>query len=200
MKDIAVDYVLLETLVLPSQGKQERKGKGDAAAAPINLSVVALRDSERAGASGFRERGDELWYELPDIPSALAALHTRAEDVRCILDPSHVHDAAVKDVTLIAEVKYLLLTFDTLTEADWVDEAFEEIKRLWIAMQRAHDRPRPKPLGHCLNVECDGTVWPRPEAEPWCSKCKRIYDTPGEWARIAVQEDKLRASRKAKTA
>jgi hypothetical protein len=188
LQEIAVDFTLLETVVRPGQTGTERRADSHESAPPLNLAVVSLRDSDRVRA--VRDRGDELWYELPDIPAVLPTLRTRAEDIRCLLDPAHDHDSSVWDTSVIAEINYLIAAFDTLCGADFIPEAFADIKQLWVALQRAHNRPQPRRLGHCLSVDCDGTVWPRPKADPWCSKCKRIYDSPAEWAKIAIQEDK----------
>lgn len=89
LKDIPVDFALLEMLKAPS-GSQRMDGtsrtKQAEAPAPVRLDVVALIDDGRAGAA--RDPGDELWYELPDIPSPLNVVHTWAEQLRNDLDPS----------------------------------------------------------------------------------------------------------------
>ena len=193
LRDVATDYVLLATVLAPGQtGSNERRSKGDEAPTPINLHVAALRDAERGGAP--RDYGDELWYELPDLPSVPATVHLYAETIRVTLDPSREPVWEVKDANLTEEIRLLLNAFDTFTELDEIDEAFAAVKRAWAALQSAHGRPRPRTLGRCLNVECDGPVRERPNASPWCSTCHRVYDTPADWARIAIEEQRRKAS------
>lgn len=189
LREIAVDYVLLDTVAAPaSHWGEPASGHSTESQPPMNLTVAALRDTERGGAP--RERGDELWYELPDIPSIVSTLHARAEALRCMLDPTREAEDDVKDWTVIGETNYLLGAFNTLVCVDWVDEAFDDFKRLWVALQSAHGRPRPRALGKCLSLSCDGTVWERPHGFPWCSKCKRLYETAADLARLSVQEEK----------
>lgn len=192
LRDIATDYTLLPTVLAPGQtGGNERRSKGDEAPVPINLHVAALRDAERGGAP--RDYGDELWYELPDLPSVPATIHLYAETIRVTLDPTREAVWEVKDANLIAEIRLLLNAIDTLTALDQIDEAFADVKRAWAALQSAHGRPRPRTLGRCLNVECDGPVRERPNTHPWCSTCRRVYDSPAEWARIAIEEQRRKA-------
>jgi hypothetical protein len=195
LRDVVVDFALLPMQLAPMKSStdysSDGRGSSDEAAAPLNLGVAALTDTERGGAP--RARGDELWYELPDIPSVLATLHGRAEDVRCILDPTHDHDDNLRGRSVVSEVNYLIAAFDTLCDTDWVDEVFTEVKGLWIALQRAHQRPQPRAMGKCLNLDCDGTVWPREHSSPWCSTCHRIYDTNAEIIKVRLEAENQKA-------
>jgi tetrahydromethanopterin S-methyltransferase subunit B len=196
LQDVAVDYTLLSTRLAPMKSatdySSDGRGSGNESAAPLNLGIVALRDAERGGAP--RARGDELWYELPDIPSVLATLHSRAEDLRSALDPAHEHDDSLRGRTVTGEINYLIAAYDSLCHVDWIDEAFLEIKALWIALQRAHNRPQPRPIGDCLTLDCAGKVWPRPETQPWCSTCRRIYDTNADLIKVRLESEKRKTA------
>lgn len=91
LADIPVDFALLP-MALVAGGAQQYDGTGRTkqpeAPAPLRLDIAALADTGRTTFSGVREPGDELWYELPDIPDVLAILHTWAEQLRCDLDPT----------------------------------------------------------------------------------------------------------------
>jgi hypothetical protein len=141
LQDVAVDYVLLATLLAPPMSQalgETHSGGGDESAAPVNLAVVALRDAERGGSP--RERGDELWYELPDIPSVISTLHMYAEEVRAILDPSHEVNDDVWDLNLTTEVRLLLDAFDTFTGRRLHRR---RVHRHQTHLDRAATRPQP---------------------------------------------------------
>lgn len=192
LRDIEIDYALLDDRIAPMRSSSDfndagHSGGGDESRAPINLHVAALRDAERGGPADTKD----------DIPSVIAVLHGRAEDLRCELDPSRDHNSSVKDWTVVGEVRYLLVAFNHLTATIWIDEAFNEIKRVWKALQAAHGRRAPRPLGPCLSVDCDGKVWPRQDASPRCGVCRREYDTKAEIIKVGLEAERAKAARTA---
>lgn len=179
LRDIPVDYALLE-LLKTGVGSQRMDGtsrtKQPEAPAPTRLDVVALSD-RRSGYSGVREPGDELWYELPDIPKTLRTLHTWAEQLRCDLDPSRDYTDLEDKHTVHGEANYLLHAIDRLTEALWVDECMKELHQLWSALTRVHGLVSGESLGDCFTVGCDGKVYrDRFTGFPECRICHRRYE------------------------
>lgn len=178
--DIPVDYALLP-MVLSSGGSQMYDGSGRTkqpeAPAPLRLDVAALTDVSR-GYSGVRDPGDELWYELADIPSVLSVLHAQAEHLRCDLDPAREwHDITQDNQRVFGEANYLSTAISRLAEADWVDEAMAELKTVWAALTRAHGYIAGSAVGPCLTAACDGKVYrDRFTGFPECNTCHRVYE------------------------
>lgn len=187
LRDIPVDFALLP-IVAVSGGAQRMDGTGRTkqpeAPAPLRLEVAALADRQRGSYSGVRDDGDELWYELPDVPSVLSFLHTWAEQLRNDLDPQREARLAAggrtareqQAPTVYQEAGYLLRAIDRLSEADWVDEAMVELRVVWLALCRVHGLTVGPSLGACFSVPCEGKVYrDRFTGIPSCNVCHREY-------------------------
>jgi hypothetical protein len=198
LRDIPVDYALLPMVLIPGSSAQQdgsSRTKQPEAPAPLNLTAAALMESrsdanpsvvggDNGMASVARDPGDELWYELPDIPRALPILQTWDDQLRVDLDSSR--DQSQPQLKPIAanvagEVNYLLGAFDRLVEAEWIADAMKEIKTVWRALCSAHGVSTvPNQFGQCLTVtdaiQCPGRVVEDANTHlPRCSTCRRTY-------------------------
>jgi hypothetical protein len=180
LADIPVDVAMLPLVTVPGPaGLDSVRSKSPyPPLAPIRLEVAALTDTGRGGAA--RDRGDELWFEEPDVPSVLPVLHAWAEELRCDLDPGRQARWGLVGFTVQGEAGFLTAALDRLAGSVWVGDAHREIGGVWRALRSAHGDRRPKPLGDCLTVtdgqECGGRVWPdRWGGSPACARCKRVY-------------------------
>jgi len=177
LEDIPVDYALLP-MVQMSLGSQRMDGtsrtKQTEAPVPGRLDVASLTD--RRPSAPLRESGDELWYELEDIPRVLPVIYWWSERLRCDLDPQRTPKRLDDKVTLYAEIRYLLGAFDRLVDAVWVGQAMAEIKVIWVALTRVHGLISGPPVGPCLKAECDGKVFRnRFTGFPECNACHKVY-------------------------
>jgi hypothetical protein len=177
LKDIPVDYALLPMLYESGQGQRmdgAGRTKQTEAPAPVRLDVVAL--TGRPTHSGVRAPGDELWYELEDIPPVLLIVHAWAEQLRCDLDPSREYQDT-QGRTVVGECRYLLKASLRLSERPWIDDCMAELQTVWVWLTRVHGLLVGDSLGDCFTVGCDGKVYrDRYTGFPACRKCKRSYD------------------------
>ena len=190
LSEIPADYALLPWLAEPtlSQHQSESKHlKDPEPPAPTSLVVVALTD--RRGAGATRVAGDELWYELPDVPAVLPVVHAWAEQLRNDLDPGREdRPVEARAVTVHGECGYLLAGFDSLCAAEWVTDAYQELNVTARALRTVHGLTGAKPLGRCLLVECDGKVWPSRDGVAKCGTCRRRYD-PTDLIRVRLTDE-----------
>lgn len=146
------------------------------APAPVRLDVIAL--TERRGSSLLRDDGDQLWWEITDIPKTLPILHTYAETLRCDLDPDREFAHLKRsDHTVNGECEYLRVNLEKLIDATWIDEAMRDMNLIYVHLTRVHGLISGPAIGPCLMAACDGKVYrDRFTGFPTCNVCARVYD------------------------
>lgn len=176
--EIPGDFFTLATIRVPGSVIRQdgsSRTKQPEAPAPARLDVIAL--SERRGTSALREDGDELWYELRDIPKTVAILHTYAETLRCDLDPDHEFRELTRRFTVSGSCQYLRANLEKLIDADWIDDAMRDINQIYAHLTRVHGLISGPAIGSCLMVACEGKVYrDRFTGFPTCNVCARVYD------------------------
>jgi hypothetical protein len=146
-------YALLPYALLPGKsGDEERHGTSVEAPAPGNLNVIALTErTQRGGERSMRAVGDELWYELPDIPPLVPMLESWC--LLVIEERWHGSPTAPHlNGTLTGACNILRGQRHWLAEQPWIDDYTQTIAALHRALaSAAGDTMWPKPIGKCPN-------------------------------------------------
>jgi hypothetical protein len=130
-------------------------------------------NQQRRVAANFDPVG---WEGHDNVRSLTGSIHGIARWLR-----EERGDEQPKTWTLVSELRYLRTQVDACALEQWVNELHEDLKDLHDqARSMAHDAPRP--LAHCLDVECEGMVfWVIKEEggkrvdEAKCATCQRRY-------------------------
>lgn len=161
---------------------------------PVSLTPMAMMD-RRSTTADYVERnspafdpvGAEDHDHVTSLPEAVHAIATWIREERGAQEP--------RSWTLVSELRYLRGEVDGCAIEQWVDDLHSEIKELHHkARMLAHDAP-PGPLGTCLSIECEGTVFPASVKDSSgrhdggrCSACSRTYNGP-DLVRLGVSEE-----------
>ena len=97
--------------------------------------------------------------------------------------------------TLVSELRYLATQVDWCAQQAWFNDLYDDLRDLHaIARTLAKDTP-PGPLGHCLTLDCKGTVYPATVKDSTgkhdggqCAVCQRPYTGP-DLVRLGVSEE-----------
>lgn len=188
--EIPGDYFTLKTITMPGGATRQdgsSRTKQPEAPAPARLDVIALTD--RRGTSALRDEGDELWYELRDIPKARLILFNWAEQLRCDLDPDRVFASMSWRNRVGTECRYLRANLEKLIDAVWIDDAMRDINQIYVYLTRVHGLISGPAIGPCLMAACDGKVYrDRFTGFPTCNVCHRVYDRM-DTLRVALTEE-----------
>lgn len=213
LSEIPIMYALLPEVLMPG-GSQRYDGttktKQPEAPAPGRLEVIALTEKRRHEPrialpdvdnpkhlaqlgrrpdSGVREPGDELWYELEDIPKVLAIVHNWAETLRCELDPQRERKDLNDSTMIQSECTYLRRAVDRLAEQSWVDECMTDLNTVWVWLTRVHGFLVGPSVGVCFKVECDGKIYrDRFTGIPKCRVCRKVYNDPDDWIKLKLSD------------
>lgn len=178
LSEIPGDYFTLLTVRSPGGSTRQdgsKRTKQPEAPAPARLDVVALTD--RRGTSALREQGDELWFELADIPKVRPILFNWAEQLRCDLDPDRGFATMGYRNRVASECRYLRANLEKLIEAPWIDDAMRDFNQIYVHLMRVHGLISGPAIGPCLMAACDGKVYrDRFTGFPTCNVCNRVYD------------------------
>jgi hypothetical protein len=146
-------YALMPYALLPGKrGDDERHGTSVEAPAPGNLDVMALMEpTQRGGRTAMRAVGDELWYELPDIPALVPMLESWC--LLVIEERWHGSDKAPRlNGTLTTAVGILRGQRHWISQQLWINDYANTLAALHRAVARAAgDTMWPKPIGSCPN-------------------------------------------------
>lgn len=147
---------------------------------PMNLTIAAVLDIRSTSADHVRENspafdpvGIDEHDHVRSLPASLNGIASWIREEMGATEPT--------EWTLVSEAHYLRSQVSACAHAQWVDELHSDLRELHAqARALAHDSP-PKPLGHCLTVECDGLVFWSTGAgsdtqRARCSDCARTYD------------------------
>lgn len=163
LREIETYAAMLPHMLEPMRDDAARRAPGFSSTPPLRVeAVVALDPRSRPGASVDRDWDPEIDDE-EHTSSILGALHSMARWIReeqKLPEPS-------KGPTIVREVGYLLGAVDWCAQQQWVNELFEDIRKLHSQDRRlAKDSP-PGPLANCLVVGCKGSVfWARDVPDP----------------------------------
>lgn len=190
------DYV---AIILAMQGSIGSKPHGSIGVSfgskpPMSLTPLALLDTRSTTADhverdspDFDPVGADEHDHIRSLPSSVHALAVWVRDERDESEPT--------SWTLVGELRYLATTLDWCAQQQWVDELHADLKELHgQARSLAKDKP-PGPLGHCLTVDCKGTVFPASIKDSGgrhdggrCDECNRPYTGP-DLVRLGVSEE-----------
>lgn len=158
---------------------------------PIRDDVATLLDYRSgAGAAVHRLRDPRDMDDEPirSLPGGIHGIACWIREVHGGSEPTQW--------TLVSELRYLRTQIEACSFAQWVDELHSDLKELHSqARSLAHDAP--KPMAHCLEVDCGGMVfWIIKEDngkrvdEARCANpdCRRPY-TGTDLVRLRVAEE-----------
>lgn len=183
LREIETYAAMLPHMLEPMRDDAARRAPGFSSAPPLRIeAAVALDKRSRPGASVDRDWDPEI-DDPEHTSSILSALHSMA---RWIREEQQIPEP-VKAPTIVREVGYLLGAIEWSAHQQWVDDLFEEIRRLHAQDRRLAKDVPPGPLGGgCLTVTCNGQVFWVPDiTDPEkpgetldaarCDSCNRLY-------------------------
>lgn len=177
LTEIPGDFYMLRGIRQPGSVIRQdgsSRTKQPEAPAPARLDVIAL--TERRGQSGIRDDGDQLWWEIADIPKTIAVMHSHAEALRCELDPEREFQQ-LRRHTVQGECDYLHRHLEKLIDMTWIDEVMHDLQSIYAHLTRVHGLISGPAIGPCLMVACEGKVYrDRFTGFPTCNVCARVYD------------------------
>lgn len=161
---------------------------------PMPLGPLAVLDTRSVSADEVKAKNpdadpvgvDEHDY-VQSIPSAIHGIAAWLREERDLSEP--------RSWTLASELRFLVGEIAGCAVEQWVDELHAELKELHHhARAMAKDSP-PGPLGHCLTLDCKGTVYPAAVHDSAgkhdggrCDTCQRPYTGP-DLVRLGVSEE-----------
>lgn len=161
---------------------------------PTPLTPIAMLDPRSTSAEHVEQNspdfdpvGVDEHDHVRSLPSAIHGIACWLREERDLSEPT--------SWTLASELRFLRAEVQACAAEQWVNELHGDLKELHRqARVVAKDSP-PGPLGHCLTVTCDGTVFPASIKESdgrhdggRCNACQRAYTGP-DLVRLGVSEE-----------
>lgn len=145
------------------------------------------REEVERNSPNFDPVGAEEHDYVPSIPNSV---HGIAQGVREARD-----QAEPRAWTLVSELRFLRGEIQSCAVETWVDDLHDNLRQVHHhARSMAKDSP-PGPLGHCLTLDCKGTVYPAAVHDSAgrhdggrCDACQRTYTGP-DLVRLGVSEE-----------
>jgi hypothetical protein len=139
-------------------------------------AAVILDYRSGAGAAVFRLRDPR---DMDDDP--IRSLPGSIHGIACWIREEHDESEPAR-WTLVSELHYLIGKIESCVHAQWINELHDDLRELHAqARAVAGDQPD-KPLGTCMNIDCDGDVHRaeltrdgEKEDGARCVTCKRAY-------------------------
>lgn len=174
------------TMLAPIRGAAGRRSPGYGSRPPVRLTALVMTDprSRTEPPAVCEDRGIGV-DDDPGVWPIFGTLRVLADHIR----EAQGHPAPTRS-SLTVEVGYLLGQIDWAANQPGIAELAGQIRRLHTqARAVAHDTP-PGPLGACLTVDCDGTVFPPPPRRDTtrCNHCDRPY-TGLDLVRLRTQQE-----------
>lgn len=190
------DYV---AIIVAMQGSIGGKGHGSIGVAfgskpPTSLTPLAMLDTRsalpghvEANSPDYDPVGAEDHDHVRSLPAGVHGIAVWIREERDVSEPSKW--------TLVSELRFLRAEIAGCAIEQWVNELHADLKELHHqARTLAKDSP-PGPLGHCLSIDCDGTVFQASIKDMGgrhdggrCSICQRPYTGP-DLVRLGVSEE-----------
>lgn len=195
LREIEDEAALLD----PRPSMAQRAGRGGSLAsqrAPVRIDVLVHTDPRRGTGVPLTGEPDPTGWD--DTPSVLDVLHSWARAVR-----EERGLAAPASITVTGERDLLTRQLSWIAAQPWVDEAYEDIRRLAAHLQARNGTARERAVGRCYlpadTGTCGGVI--RRAAQPataWrilgdrciqqeihtddghasCDRCGRTWDGP----------------------
>jgi hypothetical protein len=161
---------------------------------PVSLTRLSVMDTRSKSREEVERKSPEFDPTGADehdfVRSLPNAIHGMAAWIREEYEqPEPTH------WTLVSELRFLRAEISRMAIEQWVNELHEDLKELHHhARSLAKDSP-PGPLGHCLTLDCKGTVYPTAIKDSAgkhdggrCDTCQRPYTGP-DLVRLGVSEE-----------
>ncbi|HEV8178614.1 MAG TPA: hypothetical protein VGP44_13135 [Gemmatimonadales bacterium] len=145
LDDVVTLYSLLPVVKRPGSTGTGRPGKGKAPPVPVRLDVLVLMDARSDHLGWVDEHGDRHHHPGPrDVPSVLESWARMVREERDLTD--------VGQATVFTEANVLRVHNDWICAQPWVDEYWDEIRRIYSDLRTVCGEPKPKSIGPCPNV------------------------------------------------
>jgi hypothetical protein len=194
LREIEEYAAIIGATTAPTRGSNGRGSPGYRSTPPVNLDKLVALDI-RSRAAGSDEWRDEELRWPDDGGSTRSILGTLAGLVEWIREERDEPRSFTDARTIVGECGYLRSITSWARGQQWVDTLAEDVGALHRQVRAlAHDRP-PGPLGSCLTVTCDGTVYrfnlhgdQSREDAGRCDGCGRTYSGV-DLVRLAVAQN-----------
>lgn len=160
--------------LLPVGDPGGRRGPGFGSRSPANDQAIALTDKRTT------------WTEEDRIDNPLVVVESWARMVREDVGEEPPYGGA----TMYGEAQFLIRRLDFITRQPWVDEFWEELRRIRYQLGRFNGESPPVSIGKCKTLledkECGTPLFAPPQGDTIrCSnpKCRREW-TRAQWAHL----------------
>lgn len=197
----------------PSMAIRVGNGKGSLASerTPVRLDVLVHNDP-RSRPAGTRYPGPSCpscWHDsCTEIRAWIDAFDAHATETLSILDVLGSWARIVREerdlnvsgaATITGERDLLTRQLDWCARQDWVDEMYDDLRKLVGQLRAVNGTLTEKPVGHCYlpTIEgdgiCRGPIWIDTIAgHAHCGKCRQTWDGP-QLAMLRFELDEQRA-------
>lgn len=174
LKEIVELYATLDEVTLAGSipddtAEHQHTKKAPASPSPLRLDAWALLYGKLN--AWVKQPDGTMEHQgmtgLPDIPDVL---HNWVEAIYDALGWTGSTSTAVSASTALLTVQA-----ETIAGLEDVDTFDAELRWIRRSLNNAHGIPAPTVIGKCLNVDCEGTVRPRPNQPAKCNRCGRTY-------------------------
>jgi len=170
-------YTTLDTVLyvtdIASTDERVSHGKRTGSPSPIRLTAWALYWNEVNAKTTDQDgtiRSGYLGANLPDIPAVLAGW------AQAIYEENYEGNAVIAR-TAYAGASWLRANIALIAASPLLDDFDAELRWVRRALHQAHGITDPEPLFGCLEITCQGNVWPMTAGSPACDQCGRRYGT-----------------------
>lgn len=169
-----IETQTLELSAVPSMAVVSGRGGSLAShRSPARIDVLTLTDRRR-NAAGLGADWDHTRYD--DTPEVLDTLGSWARMVR-----EERGFTMTGHATVVSESETLTRNLDWLAEQQWVDEMFDDLRKLLTILKRVNGDPDDKPAGRCYLPQadgvCGGAIWiDSVAAHAACGRCGETWD------------------------
>lgn len=172
LRDLEQYVVILTVTTMPLRTGTSRRAPGYSSRSPARDDVIVMLDPRsRAGGDGPDDTDDPP----RSIPGAIAALADFVRGEQQLPPPR-------SGPLLSRDVGYLLSQINWCASQQWIDDLADDIHQLHVQARRLAGDAPPGPLGACIAVGCEGSVFPASlrtregrEDGARCRNCGREY-------------------------
>ena len=169
-----IETQTLELSAVPSMAVVSGRGGSLAShRSPARIDVLTLTDRRR-NAAGLGADWDHTRYDdTPEVLDTLGSWARMAREERGFTMTGHA--------TVVSESETLTRNLEWLAEQHWVDEMYDDLRKLLTVLKRVNGDPDDKPAGRCYLPQadgvCGGAIWiDSVAAHAACGRCGQTWD------------------------
>jgi len=169
-----IETQTLELSAVPSMAVVSGRGGSLAShRSPARIDVLTLTDRRR-NAAGLGADWDHTRYDdTPEVLDTLGSWARMVREERGFTTDGHA--------TVVSESETLTRNLEWLAEQQWVDEMYDDLRKLLTVLKRVNGDPDDKPAGRCYLPQadgvCGGAIWiDSVAAHAACGRCGQTWD------------------------